>query len=477
MTPALHDGRKSWSHAELAAAGEEASRLLRRADVRVLATALDNSPAFVAIDEATGDADRVHVPLPLFFTPAQMRHAVGSSGADALLVEPPLAAIWPELRWEDVVFAGKALRWTRCAPAPVPLPPGTAKITFTSGTTGAPKGVCLGGHAMRQVSESLVATLAPLAIERHLNALPFAVLLENIAGLMAPRLQGAQLQTPPLAELGLQGSSGFDAGRFHAAVQAYRPNSLILLPQMLRAWCGFLMQTRQRAPASLKLVAVGGAAVGAPLLAAAHALGIAACEGYGLSEGCSVQTLNLPWSQRPGSVGRVLPHARIRVAADGELEVAGSLFSGYLGDAAPVPAWWPTGDLGRIDGDGFVHVHGRKKTVLITGYGRNVSPEWIETALRGHPAVLQSVVLGDGEPALSAVLWPVSSEIGDDVLQAAVAAANAGLPDYARIGRWTRGRAAFDPSTGLATANGRPRRDAIAGMHADALDLRLPSIA
>jgi long-subunit acyl-CoA synthetase (AMP-forming) len=244
---------------------------------------------------------------------------------------------------------------------------------------------------------------------------------------------------------------------------------------MLRAWCGFLMQTRQRAPTSLKLVALGGAAVGAPLVAAAQSLGIPACEGYGLSEGCSVQTLNLPGAQRPGSVGRVLPHARMRVAADGELEIAGSLFSGYLGDPTPVPLWWPTGDLGRIDNDGFVHVRGRKKNVLITGFGRNVSPEWIETALRSHPAVLQAVVLGDGEPALSAVLWPVSPVIDDAVLQAAVDSANATLPDYARIGRWTRGRATFGPSTGLATANGRPQRDAIAALHADALDLRIAS--
>ena len=71
------------------------------------------------------------------------------------------------------------------------------------------------------------------------------------------------------------------------------------------------------------------------------------------------------------------------------------------------------------------------------------------------------------------MLWPVSPAVGDDALRAAVAQANAALPDYARIGRWTRGRAAFDPSTGLATGNGRPQRRAIAALHADALDLRI----
>ena len=220
-------------------------------------------------------------------------------------------------------------------------------------------------------------------------------------------------------------------------------------------------------------MAVGGAAVGAPLIHTAQALGIPAGEGYGLSEGASVQTLNLPGidgAARPGSAGRVLPHARLRVAADGELEVAGSLFSGYLGEATPLPRWWPTGDLGRIDDDGFVHVLGRKKNVLITSFGRNVSAEWVETALRTDPAVAHAVVFGDGQPALCAVLWPQQSATGDAALQAAVDAANATLPDYARIARWTRGRAAFDAGSGLATANGRPQRNAIWLAHADALD-------
>jgi long-subunit acyl-CoA synthetase (AMP-forming) len=189
-------------------------------------------------------------------------------------------------------------------------------------------------------------------------------------------------------------------------------------------------------------------------------------EGWGLSEGGSVQTLNLPGSERAGSVGRPLPHAQVRVADDGELLIAGSLFAGYLGDPTPVPAWWPTGDLGRIDDDGFVYVHGRKKHLLITSFGRNVSPEWVEAALRAEPAVLQAAVFGEGQPNLRAVLWPTREPLQDAALQAAVDAANATLPDYARVVHWTRGRAAF---TDFATPNGRPRRDEIARAHADFL--------
>jgi long-subunit acyl-CoA synthetase (AMP-forming) len=352
-----------------------------------------------------------------------------------------------------------------------PMPAGTTKITFTSGTTGAPKGVCLGADSMQSVADGLVQALHPLDIRRHLCALPFPVLLENIAGLMAPLARGATCIVLPLKELGLEGSSRFDATRFSAVVQRHQPNSIILLPQMLRAWVHHLLATGERAPASLRMVAVGGAAVGSRLLAAARSVGVPAYEGYGLSEGASVQTLNLPGAERHGSAGRALPHARLRIAADGEIEIAGSLFSGYLGDPIPPPGWWPTGDLGSIDEDGFVYVRGRKKMVLITSFGRNVSPEWIETQLRDESAIAQAVVLGDGQATLSSVLWPLQPETTDAELQAAVNAANARLPDYARVHRWSRGRAPFDAASGMATPNGRPQRAAILAAHADALGI------
>lgn len=470
MRPALDDGRRTWRADALRAAIDAAAGLLRRSGARVVASLLDNTPAFVVLDEAAAQAGVVHVPLPLFFLPEQVQHALQAAGVDLLLAEPALAARWPQRPWSPVDVAGDTLAWARLPAQPVVLPTGTAKITFTSGTTDAPKGVCLSAEALHRVAGGLAEATAPLCIERHLNALPFAVLLENIAGLMAPRAQGATCVTLPLRQVGLAGSSSFDAARFHETVRQRAPHSLILLPQMLRAWCTHLAATGQRAPASLKLVAVGGAAVGAPLIRAAQALGIPACEGYGLSEAGSVQTLNLPGAQRPGSAGRALPHARLRVSAGGEIEVAGSLFCGYLGSARAVPEWWPTGDLGRIDPDGFVHLHGRGGNVLITAFGRNVSPEWVETALQSQPAVRQAVVFGEGQPALSAVLWPMQADAGDAALQAAVDAANALLPDYARIARWTRSRAAFDASTGLATANGRPRRAAVWQAHADGLE-------
>ena len=467
MNIALHDSVRDWSAAELAKARDAALAWLQAQGTRVLATLLDNGAAFVVLDEAAAGAGLVHVPLPPFFTSAQIQHALQTAGVDTLLAPSVAAAAWPALAWQTVQIASQELCSAHLPTQGLAMPRGTAKITYTSGSTGAPKGVCLRQSAMERVADGVVQALGPLGIKRHLSALPFAVLLENVAGQMAARRQGATLITPPLAELGWHGSSQFDVATFHAAVLRHRPDSLILLPQMLRAWVGLLMQSGQRAPAGLKFVAVGGAAVGAPLIAAAQALGIPAYEGYGLSEGASVQTLNLPGAQRPGSVGRALPHARLRVAEDGEIEVAGSLMAGYLGDATERPEWWPSGDLGHIDADGYVHIRGRKKNVLISAYGRNISPEWVETALGQQAAIRQAVVFGDGEPSLWAVLWPVQDGTPDAVLRAAVDAANANLPDYARIRRWTRGRAAFSAETGYATTNGRPQRAAILAAHAD----------
>jgi long-chain acyl-CoA synthetase len=109
--------------------------------------------------------------------------------------------------------------------------------------------------------------------------------------------------------------------------------------------------------------------------------------------------------------------------------------------------------------------------VLITSFGRNVSPEWIETQLRDESAIAQAVVLGDGQATLSSVLWPLQPETTDAELQAAVNAANARLPDYARVHRWSRGRAPFVAASGMATPNGRPQRAAILAAHADALGI------
>ncbi len=458
-------GRR-WQAADWQAVVEQAAETLR--GQRVVASLLDNGAAFALLDEALRLAGVVHLPLPLFFSGAQRQHALRAAGADLLVMQRHAATGLPFTPWE---LGDEPLARLPLSHAAMPLPPGTQTLSFTSGSTGEPKGVGLSLAAMDAVRDGVVEALAPLGIERHLSALPYALLLENLAGLAAARRQGATVLAQPLVSLGLQGASQFDPACFDAVLRQRAPHSLILLPQMLRAWVAYLRWCRLPAPPSLRLVAVGGAAVGAPLVEAALALGLPVAEGYGLTEGASVQTLNLPGAQRPGSAGRALPHARLRIAENGEIWLRGRLFSGYLGepDSAPENRWWPTGDLGRIDADGYLHLQGRSSNLLITAYGRNVSPEWVETVLRGQPEIAQAVVFGDGQPALSAVIWSSHPDLDEATLQDAVDAANAGLPDYARITRWVQARGAFDSVSGLATANGRPRREAILALHQDLL--------
>jgi long-subunit acyl-CoA synthetase (AMP-forming) len=156
---------------------------------------------------------------------------------------------------------------------------------------------------------------------------------------------------------------------------------------------------------------------------------------------------------------------------DGAIQVAGSAFPGYLGQSAVQGAeWLDTGDLGHLDEDGFLFVTGRRKHVLITGYGRNVSPEWVESELSLEPAIAQAMVLGEAQPFLAAVVVPARGA-ANEAVAGAIERANARLPDYARVRRFVVSREPFAAAGGTLTDNGRLRRDAIVARHAEALDL------
>jgi long-subunit acyl-CoA synthetase (AMP-forming) len=180
-----------------------------------------------------------------------------------------------------------------------------------------------------------------------------------------------------------------------------------------------------------------------------------------------VVALNLPGAARDGSVGRPLKHRRVAIAADGEILVEGCA-ARYLGQPVQDDPWLATGDLGHVDADGFLFVDGRKKDILITGYGRNVSPEWPEAVLLGTGLFAQAMVLGEAQAYLGALLVPAAPGLDPAQLQAAVERANAQLPDYAQVRRW-RPVPPFTPAAGLLTPNGRLRRAAIRAAHAETI--------
>ena len=270
-----------------------------------------------------------------FFTPGQIRHALDDAGIDGLLTDDPsrMRDLLPG--WRTAGVSGRTglalFRRQLDASTRPSLPPGTAKVTYTSGSTGAPKGVCLGAAQLDAIASSLARATESLGIERHLCLLPLATLLENIAGIHAPLLAGATCLLPPADVTGMS-YAGPDVGRLLACISSSRPDSVVLVPELLR----LLVSAAERGwkvPDSLRFVAVGGAPVSVDLLARAESLGLPVFEGYGLSECASVVCLNTPDARRRGSVGRPLPHARVRVADDGQIMVAGVTLLGYLGDS------------------------------------------------------------------------------------------------------------------------------------------------
>lgn len=432
----------------------------RLSQSRVLAVLADNSPAWVVTDLAAQEAGIVHLPLPAFFTPAQLRHALTDAGADAVLTDQPERIGALDLGF-SVVGNWEGLTWMRRAVDPVALPQGTVKITFTSGSTGAPKGVCLSGAGLYDTAMAVCERLADLPLQRHLAVMPLSLLLENVAGVYAPLLRGMTVHLPPLATLGWKGMAGFDPAALDRAVGDSAASSVILVPELLKAWTVQLSAVAKRASDSLVFVAVGGARVAVEQLRASRRLGIPAYQGYGLSEGGSVLTLNRPGDDGDG-VGRPLAHARLRID-NGEVVTAARAFLGYTGSVNSSDDSFATGDIGRFDADGHLHLAGRRSNLLVTSYGRNVSPEWIEAELLTDPRVLQVVVVGDGLPALAALLV-VRPGVANSEIDAIVARINRHLPDYARLAHWLSVEP-FTAVNGLATGNGRPARNRIIEHH------------
>ncbi|MDF3932546.1 AMP-binding protein [Pseudomonas citronellolis] len=449
--PALRGASERYSYAELLAEVAAREALLRAEAPGVFAFALDNGPEALFWDLAALFAERPCLILPPFFSPAQRAHCLMHSQATLILAPPELH---DELRGQG--FCPGEPFWRRPAVVDAGVPAGTAKITYTSGSTGAPKGVCLSAASMLRVAAELEAASRPCAPRSYLALLPLAVLLENL-GLYAALLAGASVTLLPQRQLGINGASGVDWPRLLGCVALSGAQSLIMVPQLLLGLVTAIERGRMRV-GPLRFVAVGGARVAESLLERAAAVGLPVFEGYGLSECASVVCLNRPGAQRPGSVGRPLPHAEVRLAEDGEVLVRGATLLGYLGEPPTYTHWWPTGDLGRFDADGYLYLAGRKKNQFITSFGRNVDPEWIEAELTQGGVVLQAFVHGEGLNRNLALLWPLDPQTSDQALEQAVQTCNAALPDYARVHAWRRLAAPFSAADGTLTGNGRPRR-------------------
>ncbi len=460
----LCEGELEWGVEDLKRAVLAWQALLDDLDVTVVAFDLPNGCEWVALDLALMESGRVAVPVPAFFSPDQRRHALADSGAQLWVVSPAAAAQMPEQDWQD--FRGTA--HTRLAGVgSVELPPMTALVTYTSGSTGQPKGVCLAYSTLIEIAESIVAALRDVEVARHLSVLPLTLLLENVAGVFANLINGSEIHVPELSRVGVRGSSEVDIVEFVSALERHAPHSLILVPALLLGVTA-ASEFGLGKFTSLKFIAVGGGRVALALLERAEHQHLPVFEGYGLTECGSVVALNTPQARRAGTVGRLLPHVRATVV-EGELVVSHPTMVGVLGETARADGVVATGDAVEVDESGYVRVRGRLKNTYITAFGRNVSPEWVESELLNELSVGYAAVFGEGREAATALLV-ARGEASDTDLAAAVAACNARLPDYARIGTWHRAtRQQLEAVDGL-TANGRIRRDAIAAGFASLLE-------
>jgi long-chain acyl-CoA synthetase len=327
-------------------------------------------------------------------------------------------------------------------------PDDVATIVYTSGTTGPPKG-CMLTHAnvlstigmyerpLDLSGDVVIFLFLPLA---HVLARVTQMLALDVGGTMAfwsgnpaallddiveaapthvptvPRIF-EKIHTKALATA--QDAGGVRARIFDWAVATGRraraadragETGRVLAVQHAIADRLVLSKVRALFGPRLQMAVSGAAPISQDVLEFFDACGIVVFEGYGLTESCAAATLNTPRGWQLGSVGRALPGTDIAIAPDGEVLLHGpNVFKGYHRNRGATQeildgGWLSTGDLGSIDSDGFLRITGRKKDLIITSSGKNVTPANIESALRESRWVSQAVVHGDNRPYLVALL-------------------------------------------------------------------------
>jgi long-chain acyl-CoA synthetase len=431
----LSDTRAEWTVADLAVlftgatvvpvyhsnSAEETEHVLRDAGARAV---------FCEDDAQVEKIDAVRNRLP------RLEHVISFAGSPGRAVTLGELAALGELVAPDEI--DRRVAATR---------PGDAcTIVYTSGTTGAPKGCVLthsNVHANMNMIERRIhfgsgpntdylwLPLAPvlarmgqfLALNQgaqvahwrrdprkilddvaalqptHLPSVPR--LFEKIHGVATRDVSGSPIKSRLLAWALAVG------GRYQLALERGGVAGVRLGAQHLVADRLVLRKIRRPFGSRLKLAVTGAAPVDAEILRFFHAAGVRVLEGYGMTETTAVATVNTVDDYRFGTVGKPLPGSEVRIAEDGEVLIRGPhVFAGYFasGTEPTVDGWLHTGDLGKVDADGFLTITGRKKDLIITSSGKNVTPASIEKALEQSRWIAHAVVYGDRLPYLTALI-------------------------------------------------------------------------
>lgn len=325
-----------------------------------------------------------------------------------------------------------------------------ASLVYTSGTTGRPKG-CMLTHAnfLSEVRSILTSSVGAVAKpgNRGLTFLPLAHVLARAVSLALFESGAAQAHWSDFATVSAQftryspniilgvprvfekvrdaaSAKASAGGPVKAAIFAFAEETAVAYSESLdRGGPSLLLKAKHSMADTLvysKLRAAmgnecwyaisGGGALSPKLGHFFRGVGVPIYEGYGLTETTAAHSVNTPGAQKIGTVGRPMGGNSVRIADDGEIELRGNVvFDGYWRNYQATAdtfndGWFRSGDLGTLDADGYLSITGRKKDLIITAGGKNVSPGLLEDRMRAHTLVSQAVVIGDGRSFITALL-------------------------------------------------------------------------
>jgi long-chain acyl-CoA synthetase len=301
-----------------------------------------------------------------------------------------------------------------------------ATLIYTSGTTGHSKGVMITHRNVRYGQEATLRVIplaeqtGPEGVARLVSYLPMAHVTGRTVDHWGPLAHAVTLTYCPdqsrLFEIAAQAHPTALVGiprvweKLHAALRGVLPD---VAPEAVRAMpdaAKTAVLTRIGLD-QCRIATSGAAPIDPEIVAFFRALGVPLTEGWGMSELSNAATLAAPARARPGAVGTAFPGVEVRIADDGEILVRGPLvMGGYYKDPeltmATIDAdgWLATGDIGELDGDGFLKIIDRKKELIITSGGKNVSPALVEYELQRHPLIGQACAVGDRRNYVTALL-------------------------------------------------------------------------
>ncbi len=355
----------------------------------------------------------------------------------ALFVRDEFAPLCTKLQGVKVVPASSIAD----TPAPVAVvdKEQPAAIFFTGGTTGAPKGAILSHRALMRGSFNAVYKPGKvIGVHRYIALLPFSHVFGLIAGTMGCFYTGNLMHTCE------------DMKATIGKLPVIKPTILIIVPGICDILAGLCkMYGPQFLGGQLRMIISGAANVPPRLVSIFSKMGVEFCFGYGLTEGANLTSANADALTKPTSIGKVYPEQEFRIV-DGELWLKGdNIFSGYYKDPENTKAafsedgWLRTGDLVRVDEEGFLYIVGRIKNLIILANGENVSPESLEEPFYADACVRDAMVHEvemNGERVIGIEILPQmpafdgkSWEEVEAYMQALVEKVNATLPSTHRI--------------------------------------------